>query len=621
MGVGVLVVLAWAGLHIRAGMERVDSGTLVMPWDQAIYLQFNEHMIRGSPAAAPAHGFSSVLANHFSPVLYLLAPAYACFRLLFGLPDALPVLACLLLALGSLPLISMADPRLRTSSVAVAAASILWIVGPAMNYQFQNGFRETTLSIPVMFLLVWAWERRSRSAFVTGALLLLSIREDYGLLLFGFIFLAARRGWFWRLVPAVGPPFMLFLLWYLMPRVEGYSGTGFDRFGHIAATWQQLALAPFTSPALFFGSLATLHNAELVVALVGAFGFLPVLRPRLVAVGLPYLAMLLLDRGGVTPPASVSLYYISPLLPLLVVSSLQHISRVETIAFDPQRSRWIRFCAVGSVAIGLGWTVWHTSLPGTLSSVPLAIPNVRSEINHLRQSAMISTDMALGTTAGLAPYVADLGGLRLVSPRGSHDSMRLLLPADATNPHQYSEFPLVQDFLRFRARAKHTRPVLWAGKHVTLFGPPTPARAPSIAILATSIRIEAEYTASSDTSNTINRTRAKGSGRRVGGRTLLRRHSKGAPLIGPSLGGGGSVRVLLRIAVADVPASCCRNRSAVLVLAAGASSVSRPLPCPLVGAHDVAVDFPASPQSFSPLIHFRGCGELEVDWLQLEMRR
>ncbi|MFG1999222.1 DUF2079 domain-containing protein [Spirillospora sp. NPDC048911] len=189
-----LLVAATALLYttyslLRIYTFRATTYDLVL-FDQAIrsYSRF------GLPVAMVKgvhNGFGtdfSILGDHFSPMLAILAPLYW----IHDGPETLVVAQAVLLALAIVPIWRYTERRLGgAAAYAVAGAYVLaWPVAEALAFDFHEVAFVPLLSA----LLVERYDagRRGQAALVAGLSLL--VKEDMGLLLVGFgLFLLTRE--------------------------------------------------------------------------------------------------------------------------------------------------------------------------------------------------------------------------------------------------------------------------------------------------------------------------------------------------------------------------------------------------------------------------------------------
>jgi uncharacterized membrane protein len=131
----------------------------------------------------------SVLGDHFSPILAVLAPLYW----IHDGPQTLLVAQCVLLALAIVPLWAFTRRRLGAWQAYCAAGvfALAWPVAETVAFDFHE-----TAFVPLLSMLMLERDdagRRGQCALVAAALLL--VKEDMGLLVAGFgLYLLTRHG-------------------------------------------------------------------------------------------------------------------------------------------------------------------------------------------------------------------------------------------------------------------------------------------------------------------------------------------------------------------------------------------------------------------------------------------
>ncbi|MVZ99365.1 DUF2079 domain-containing protein [Actinomadura sp. LD22] len=175
---------------LRLHAFRASTYDLVI-FDQAVrsYSRF------GAPVAIVKgvhNGFGpgfSVLGDHFSPILAVLAPLYW----IHDGPGTLLVAQGVLFALAIVPIWRFAERRLgaRGAYCAAAAYALSWPVAEALAFDFHEVAFVPLLSA----VMIERYDAGRRGRAALAAFLLLLVKEDMGLLLAGFgLFLLTRRG-------------------------------------------------------------------------------------------------------------------------------------------------------------------------------------------------------------------------------------------------------------------------------------------------------------------------------------------------------------------------------------------------------------------------------------------
>lgn len=258
LGLAGLAVVT-AALHSLVGLQRYRSFRLGT-YDQVIFDQAVRGYARLGPPVSPAKGIHngfgphfSVLGDHFSPVLALLAPTYW----LRPDPATLLVAQGVFFALAVPPVWVLARRQLgqRAAWPLAAAFALSWPLAVADGV----GFHEVAFAVPIT---AWALERWSAGRLgqcAAIAALLLLVKEDMGLVLavLGVLILVRSRGR-GRLLGVVllvgGLAAVALTTLVLLPAAGGRRGY-YWYYGSLGATPGAAAAYVLHHP------LATLHQA------------------------------------------------------------------------------------------------------------------------------------------------------------------------------------------------------------------------------------------------------------------------------------------------------------------------------------------------------------------------
>ncbi len=166
---------------LRLRMFRTSTYDLVI-FDQAV-----RSYSRLGPPVAPVKGVHngfgpdfSILGDHFSPILALIAPLY---RLHDG-PATLLITQAVLFALAIVPIWRFTERRLgRAAAVCASLAYALsWPIAEALRFDFH----EVAFAPLLTALAIERFDAGRRGRAAVAAVLLLLVKEDTGLLVAGF---------------------------------------------------------------------------------------------------------------------------------------------------------------------------------------------------------------------------------------------------------------------------------------------------------------------------------------------------------------------------------------------------------------------------------------------------
>jgi uncharacterized membrane protein len=233
-----------------------------------------------------------LLADHWSPILALLAPLYW----IHDSPTTLLVAQGVLFALAIPPLWLYARRRLGEAPaylVSVAYALSLPVMA-AVVFDFHEA-----AFVPVLTaVMVERFDAGKRWHGILAAVVLLLVKEDMGLLVAGFgaYLLLTRRRWT-GLAFIVGGLGATWVATHLLIPAFGGSATFYWAYGQFGSTLGSATLNVLTHPLHALDVFVTPWVKDrTMIGLLAAFGFLPLASPMVVAV-LPLLAERMLASG------------------------------------------------------------------------------------------------------------------------------------------------------------------------------------------------------------------------------------------------------------------------------------------------------------------------------------
>ncbi|GLK13795.1 hypothetical protein GCM10017600_72060 [Streptosporangium carneum] len=260
---GALVALA-ATAYTVLGLVKLSTFKASI-FDLAIFDQAVRGYAHFGPPAAPTVGMFYgqgmdflQLADHFSPILVVLAPLYW----IHDGPETLIVAQAALLALAAVPVWHYAERRLGPVSAHLVAAAYLvsWPVAQVAGFDFHE-----VAFVPLLSAIMIERADAGRMRFaIPAALGILLVKEDMGLLVAGFgvyLFVTRRR--------IEGAGFVLFGLGALMVirgvlmPLLGSAGAGFHwAYGNWGTTLGEVALGVARDP---LGALWQMVSPEVKV--------------------------------------------------------------------------------------------------------------------------------------------------------------------------------------------------------------------------------------------------------------------------------------------------------------------------------------------------------------------
>ena len=321
--VGLYMTLALAGLY-AAFMSLLSvarhNSFMTHAFDLGIHDQAIFNILHLGYMRTTLYGPYAIdyIGDHFSPILYLLAPIYALYQ------DArtLLVVQSVVLAAGALPLYLLAYRKTRSALWGVALV-IAYLVYPALHGANFRDFHQIALvCAPLLAAFYFLETKRDVSLFVALGLVLI-VKEEVALTIAAiglYAFFGIRRRWLGVALVTVGLLYFGVVVGWVMPRLGGTPQID-SRFGGYIAPGTHGAIGVawtlFTNP-LFTVAWIVGNPAKLLFL---AQIFVPVLLLPLLApaeawlLALPALAILLLTSAHTQ--FDITYHYAAHLIPSL----------------------------------------------------------------------------------------------------------------------------------------------------------------------------------------------------------------------------------------------------------------------------------------------------------------
>ncbi|MGW3076856.1 MULTISPECIES: DUF2079 domain-containing protein [unclassified Kitasatospora] len=368
-------------------------------------------------------GFS-LLGDHFSPVLALLAPLYW----IWDDPRSLIIGQSLLFAAG-VPLVrriaghAFAAAEPRTARRAADLAGLVYALGWPLLVAARVGFHEVAFAVPLTLLMLERGLARRYGTVVLAALLLCCTKEDLGLMAgaYGLVLLLRTRrtgdraGRLTGLGLLLGGPVAsVVAITWLIPAMGGEPGYYWN-YGSLGTdggdALRNLLHDPFLLvQAAFDQPLKPL----LLLWLFGTTLLLP-LRSATVLCALPLLAERILSSNP--NHWSIARHYDSLLWPVLLTAAIEVLGRLSAVGRPERSVRRARRLGLGAAGIAL-----LAAVP--MGLLPLALPSSwepkTSEAALVRAAALIPDGAFVEADNQIAPRLTARTDVVLVdgTPRG-----------------------------------------------------------------------------------------------------------------------------------------------------------------------------------------------------------
>lgn len=248
-----------------------------------------------------------VFGHHAMFMYYLLVP----FVWLGGGPNLWNTFQVLALGLAAIPVFLVAKHALK-SHVMALAFGVAWLALPTVTYLAWETFHPETMAIP--FLLMGYHYATTRPEGVGRAVTRHNIltvvwiaaamlwKEDISLAVIGIgllLILRKRRRFGLALVAGAALYFLVFAVW-MVPSLAGETSAYGMLYGNLGNTPFEVASTSLKNPSMFVDRLADNNFTGYIGRLSAPLGFLPLLAPAVILMGVPQIFINILTTADFT---------------------------------------------------------------------------------------------------------------------------------------------------------------------------------------------------------------------------------------------------------------------------------------------------------------------------------
>lgn len=392
-------------------------------FDQAIWNTAHGRWFEGS--MKDVHNPSlSLMGDHFSPVLALLAPVY----LVWEDVRALLIVQSFYVGLGAIPAYLLARTRLK-SSLASGILAAAYLAMPPMARVNLFDYHTDTLLVPLLPAAIYFVYTGRRYAFLASVVALLLIKEEVA---FTVAALGLYAAFFprWRLIGLATTG--LSVAWYfatinlIIPYFKGGPYEYFDRYGHLGEGMVGIVVNLITNPGMALSLALQPDGLAYLAAILAILAGLPLLGPLEWVVALPVLAGNLLTDYELQ--RMLGYHYALPVVIAAYAASVRGLSLLARLLERiPSVARVAPALTIGVAVLVLGASVRSNLEMGPLPNMA-ELPN-RTELAEV--VSLIPPDASLATT----------------NSYGSHFAHRRVLVVLPRPELSYSELPAVAEYV------------------------------------------------------------------------------------------------------------------------------------------------------------------------------
>lgn len=313
-----LAMVAWASVFASQSWQLYGRFGLLV-YDLAIFDQATWLISHGQTALVTVRGLH-ILADHFSPVLYLIAPLYPVW------PDARALLALQVVALaaGAAPVYALAS-RATASAPLGLVFGLAYLLYPAVQWTALFEFHAEMLAVPALLAALACLLSRRRRAYLAYLVLAALTKETVGLSIVALapFALAVDRQAGWRTL-AVGVA-ALTVAMATTTRMNGGPSPYFAVYSRYGGSPGSVARHVATQPLATVADLDSGANREYLADTLRPVLALPLLAPGALLPAVPPLLLNLLSERRVMH--SIQYQYTALVTPFVLAASVLGFAR------------------------------------------------------------------------------------------------------------------------------------------------------------------------------------------------------------------------------------------------------------------------------------------------------
>ncbi len=318
------MVLSYVVLMLRLVFFLYDTMNFQSGWDLGIFDQAAWLISRGQRPFASARGIH-ILSDHFSAMMYLLAPLYW----LWDSAKVLLTAQTVGLALGALPVYALAKERLQSAWWGVLFAGV-YLLYPLLQWANTFEFHPDSLITPLLLTAFWALRRRRWAIYFLCLLGAALTKEHVGptvCMLGVWVWWSVDRriGW---LTLGAGVFFVLLAFGTVRYFNNGAPTAYYLLYAKYGNSLPSMVMGALENPGRVWADVSAPDRREYLGHLGGPLMYLPLLSPSLLLAAAPAFASNLLSSRGIMHTLNGG-YYSALIVPFLFAAAIESCRRLQ----------------------------------------------------------------------------------------------------------------------------------------------------------------------------------------------------------------------------------------------------------------------------------------------------
>lgn len=387
-------ILLYVFFLLRLSWHLLD-GFALRTFDLGIFDQATWLISRGASPFVTVRGMH-LLAEHFSAILYLLAPLYW----LWPSPKALLTVQTVALALGAIPVYALARRRLDSAPLALAFG-VAYLLYPALEWSNSFEFHPDTLATPCLLGAFYCLSQRRWRPYTVLLVLAALTKETVGLTVIALGLYALRTdrcaGW---LTVGGGLLALAVSLGTVSWLNRGQPSLFYWLYHQYGDSPGAILAHVVRHPWAVAADLNTEANREYLFLLLYPVVFLALLAPEVLLLAAPALLVHLLSSSVIMH--TIYFQYTALVTPFVFAAAIVGADRCRRWA---DADRWMRPVLAASLCVGMVAGLAHRPFTGHDASVPPVLSPAQAAETR-RILALIPAGASVSTQVALIPHLA-----------------------------------------------------------------------------------------------------------------------------------------------------------------------------------------------------------------------
>lgn len=384
----VVLITAYVFLLTRASWQRFE-GQKMGAYDLGIFDAAIWLISQGKSPTLTLRGMH-LLGDHFSVILYGIAPLYG----LFPSPKTLLAVQSLALGLGAVPIYRLALRQTLRVEAAVVFAFV-YLMHPTVAGSNLAQFHPDTLALPFLLVALDAFDARHWKIYAVALVLTCLVKEVAGVsvIMVGILvfYTHHKKG----LATIAGGMLALIVSMTTLKSFAHGADSGYlALYAHYGDTPLQVILHLLTHPQISLRAFLTPGGRLVLTGLGMSLAFLPLFAPEIAVLSLPPLLLNLLAPYFTN--YEVTSYYWCWSLPLLLYASIIGFARLQRLG---NRATFVVLCILLPLFACVGMLSlpsWTVTLTSHHTRSPQAQSDLRAILARVPPQASISAQQISG---------------------------------------------------------------------------------------------------------------------------------------------------------------------------------------------------------------------------------